>query len=457
MLPKKYLILLTFLLLMIVQGTATTNEKVADKTVINKVNSPSAKISLNFQDIPLWNLLQILAKTGGINIIVSDSVHNNITLHLENVTWQQALTIILQSQGLGKREFGQVLMIAPLSELAAQEKQQLQVSQQMQDLTNLTSQLIPIHYGKAADIANLLKSQGATLLSSRGSVSFDMRTNAIWIQDVPNRLAEVIKFIKQIDIPAQQILIEARIVYADSSFEKELGARFGITRSDHISGTLDGASKLTKNVTAADIPFNQRLNVDLPATGVGNPGGAASFGLALAKLGQGVLLDLELSAMESEGIGQIISRPRVITANQQSALIEAGEEIPYQQETSSGATNIAFKKAVLSLKVTPQITSNNQVTLALKVNQDKPGARQVLGVPTIDTREINTQVEVENNQTIVLGGIYEEANNNQIQRVPFLGSLPLVGSLFRHTEVNHEHKELLIFVTPRILATKTNP
>lgn len=457
MLSKKYLMCSTFLLLIVIQDKAITNEKVPDKIVINKINSPSQKTSFNFQDIPLRNLLQILAKTGGINIIVSDSVRNNITLHLENVSWQQAMSIILQSQGLGKREFGQAWIIAPLSEIAEHEKQQLQVNQQMQDLASLSSQLVPIHYGKSADIATLLKSQNASLLSSRGSVNFDARTNTIWVQDVPNRLANAVEFIKQIDIPAQQVLIEARIVYADNSFEKELGARFGITQSNHVSGTLEGAGKLANSPITADIPFNQRLNVDLPAAGVGNSGGASSVGLALAKLGQGVLLDLELSAMESEGIGKIVSSPRIITANQQSAMIEAGEEIPYQQETSSGATNIAFKKAVLSLKVTPQITSNNQVTLNLKVNQDKPGARQVLGVPTIDTREISTQVEVENGQTIVLGGIYEETNNNQIQRVPFLGSLPLIGILFRHTEVSHEHKELLIFVTPRILAAKTNP
>jgi type IV pilus assembly protein PilQ len=383
--------------------------------------------------------------------VVSDAVQSSITLHLDNVPWEQALDIILQSQGLGKKQSGNILLIAPVAEIAAQEKQQLQAEQQLQDLAPLQSSLIQMHYSKATDMAALLqqnKSGGTPLLSSRASVSADGRTNTLWVQDIPQKLAVIRRFIQQLDIPVRQVLISARIVNVNNSYEEELGVRFGISKTSHVSGTLNGANALANGVPAGDIPLAQRLNMDLPAV----TKGAGSVGLALAKLLPGTLLDLELSALESEGGGRIISSPRLITADQQAAIIESGEEIPYQEQTSSGATNVSFKKAVLSLSVTPQITPDHTLILTLKVNQDRANFnRLVLGVPPIETRQIETQVLINNDQTVVLGGVYETDNSKNVQRIPFLGSLPIVGALFRHTTTISRRSELLIFITPHII------
>ena len=418
-------------------------------------------ISLNFQDIKVRSVLQLLAQFTGINIVTSDTVNGSITLHLEDVPWQEALNIILQTQGLGKKKMGNVIYIAPIKEIAYQERQELEAAQQLQDLGPLSSDLIQINYGKASDIAALLKAQGGSLLSTRGNVSVDLRTNTIWVQDVPSRLIDIRKLIHQLDIPVKQVLIEARIVNINSDFAQEMGVRFGVTKPDHISGTLLGADSTNAGLIPVGSVPNQygatlanRLNVDLPAAGAGTLGGAASVGLALARLGSGTLLDLELSAMESEGEGQIISSPRVITADQQAATIQSGEEIPYQESTSSGATSIEFKNAVLSLSVTPQITPDGKVNLTLKVNQDKANFTKIVGttgVPAIDTRSIETHVLVDNGQTIVLGGIYETQDGKTIKRVPFLGSLPVVGALFRNTVTSNSRKELLIFITPKVI------
>lgn len=401
----------------------------------------SQSLSLNFQDIKVRNLLQILAEFAHMNIIVSDTVQGSITLHLDNVSWQQALAIILQNQGLGKQQVGNVWMIAPAKELAEREKQQLQAEQDLADLAPLHSELIQINYGKAADMAVLLQENkgGNGLLSERGSVSIDNRTNTLWIEDTQEKLGMVKNFIKQLDIPVKQVLIAARIVNIDSNFEQELGVRFDLVRPPHAA--------------SPDVPLTQRLNIDLPmATADAVPGT-----LALTTLGAGTLLDLELSALESEGKGQVISSPRLLTADQQPAVIESGEEIPYQQETSSGATSVTFKKAVLSLSVTPQITPDGKIMMLLKVNQDRANFdRPVQGVPAIDTRQLNTQVLVNNGQTIVLGGIYETNDSNKIVRVPLLGSLPYVGALFRHHTTINQRSELLIFITPRIVAQTPN-
>jgi len=412
----------------------------------------SNRLSLNFQEIKVRVLLQLLAQFSGVNIIASHSVDGNITLHLENITWQQALDLILQTQGLGKKQLGNVLYVAPLQEIAEQEKQALEADQQLQDLGSLESILIPISYGKATDIATLLKTQGNSLLSKRGSVSADARTNTIWVQDIAARLTEIRRLIKQLDIPVKQVLIEARIVNMSDDYAKELGVRFGVSSSNHMSGTLAGANSMAGGASAADVDLANRLNVDLPAANVGEAGGAGSIGLALAHVGPGTLLDLELSAMESEGKGQVISSPRLMTADQQSANIQAGEEIPYQQETSSGATNVTFKNAVLSLEVTPQITPEGKINLNLKVNQDRVSdTRVVQGVPAIDTRSIESHVLVDNGQTVVLGGIYETSDGTKIKRIPFLSSIPVVGALFRNTLKTKTRTELLIFITPRII------
>ncbi len=422
-------------------------------------------LSLNFQDIKVRAVLQLLAEFTGLNIVVSDTVQGSLTLHLENVPWDQALDIILQTQGLGKRQFGNVLLVAPSAEIAAREKQDLQAEQQLQDLAPLRSELLQINYGKASDIANLLegnttggggKGGNVTLLTTRGSVSFDARTNRLWIQDTPASVANIIKLVKQLDIPVRQVSISARIVNVNSNYLEDLGVRFGITQTNHITGTLEGANALAGGMPASAVSLAQRLSVDLPSTGgvgtLGTAGGPAQLGIALAHLGPGTLLDLELSALESEGGGQLISSPRLVTADQQAAVIQSGQEIPYQQASSSGATNVAFKNAVLSLSVTPQITPDGKVILTLSVNQDNADfTNEVGGVPPIDTRSIQSQVLVNNGETIVLGGIYETNDTNNVVRVPFLGSLPIVGTLFRHTTQMSTRTELLIFITPRIL------
>lgn len=413
-----------------------SNELFAElsSSVIAPVTTKAGRVlSLNFQDISIRSALQLLAEFSGLNIITSDSITGHVTIHVENIPWDQALDLILQSQGLGKRKFANVLFIAPLSEIASREKQALEARQQMEDLAPLESTLLTINYGKAEDIANLLQGLESNLLSTRGSVSVDARTNTIWIEDTAKKLAEIRNLVHKLDMPVKQVLIEARIVNVDCNYEQELGINFKASKTEQAANST-----------------NVQFNMDLAANMIGgiNP---ATLALALARLGKGTLLDLELSALESEGAGQIISSPRIITADQQLAKIQSGEEIPYQESTSSGATNITFKEAVLSLNVTPQITPGNQIILNLKLNQDKVGARLVQGVPSIDTREIETQILVENGETIVLGGIYETDHNKQIKRLSFFGSLPLVGSLFRHKSLNNVRKELLIFVTPHIL------
>lgn len=320
----------------------------------------------------------------------------------------------------------------------------------------LKTEFITLNYAKAADIANLLKDKSTSLLSVRGGALADMRTNTLIVKDIPAALAEVKELLTQLDIPVKQVLIEARIVDMDTSFESDLGIRWGITKPKHLSGTIKGANEMIENVQNGNLSFQQgniadRLNVNLPASSSTGavPG---SMGIALANLGNGYLLDLELSAIEDEGGGKVISSPRLLTANQHPAYIESGEEIPYQEATTSGATAVEFKKAVLSLTVTPQITSDNKIVLDLKVNQDRRSLqREVLGTPAINTRQLETNVLVDNGETIVLGGIYEETNNQEVHRIPFLGSIPIVGVFFRNTSKVHDKQELLIFITPKIM------
>lgn len=430
-----------------VTGPGVGNLKVAKKYV-------GQPLSLNFQSIPIRSVLQLLAQFANVNMVVSDSVIGDITLRLQNVPWDQALDIIMQTRGLGEQKIGDTYIIAPASEIAKQEKEALQTQQQIQVLEPLQSELIQINYGKASEIAALLKSTNQSILSDRGTVSVDARTNTLWVQDTPQKLAEIRKLVTELDIPVRQVLIEARIVNISKDFVRQLGIRWGVTNvADRLSGTLNAANQIAGGTapTAVTPDYTQRLNVDLPATGVGVGGGAASIGLALARLGNGNLLDLELSALQTEGEAKIISSPRLITANQQQAEILAGQEIPYQQSTSSGATSVAFKNAVLSLKVTPQITPDNRVILDLDVNQDKRGAEVLLGVPSIDTQQIHTQVLVNNGQTLVLGGIFQKTTRNNVTRVPFLSDIPLLGYFFRYSDKETHQTELLIFITPKII------
>lgn len=382
----------------------------------------SKPISLNLNDIPIRQALQFIAEANHMNLIISGSVKGNITLHLDKLPPEIALGIILQEAGLGEQIQGNVILISPLQELAQKEKMQ----QDMQNLAPLKSFVLALHYAKASDVSNSIKSNN--LLSSRGSLSSDPRTNTVWVQDIPLKLSAIQSFIKTIDIPVKQVLIEARIVSVNENYERELGVQFQSAPSQN--------SLLPKH-----------FKVDLP---VSNPNGA-SIGIALAKLGNGNLLDLELSALETEGVGEIISSPRLMTANQQPADILSGQEIPYQQATTSGATSISFQKAVLNLAVTPQITPGGNLVLKLHLSQDRPTSTLIRGVPIIETRQLQTLVTVKNGQTVVLGGIYEQNDEKNVERVPFFGEIPIIGSLFRHTLTKNTRRELLIFITPSIV------
>lgn len=409
------------------------------------------RITLNFQDISVRAALQLISDFTGINIVVSDTVQGTMTLHLEDVPWDQALATILTMQGLGKRQVGNVIMVAPSTEIAEREKKELQNDQQVQALVPLYSELIQVNYAKASDMASLLKSKDNSILGARGSVSVDNRTNSMWVQDTPDKLKEIKDFVKQLDIPVRQVLIEARIVNIDKTYEEDIGVQWGISNQDNMSGTFLGANAIANGTAPSAVqPPSERLNVALPAapTSGAQP---ASFALALAKIGSNTFLDLELSALEVEGHAKIVSTPRLVTSNQQPALIQQGTEIPYQEATSSGATAVAFKEAVLALRVTPQITPDNRLIMKIQVNQDEPTGQTFGGVPSISTREIRTQVLVDNGQTIVLGGIYEQTDQTSVSRVPFLGTLPVVGYLFRNKQVITNRTELLIFITPKIV------
>lgn len=409
------------------------------------------RISLNFQNINIRAVLQLLADFTGINIVVSDKVQGSITLRLNDIPWDQALDIILTTQGLDKRQTANVMLIDTKASLDKMEEQQLKSQQIIQRLEPTRSELLQINYAKASDIAILIKDKQNSLLSEKGKISVDMRTNTIWIQDSGTKIEEVRELIQQLDVPVKQVLIEARIVEVSKDFTQDLGIRWGVSKPKHLSGTLAGANQMEQGIAPANVlPYNKRLNLDLvaaPATAMA----PASVGIALAKLGDNILLDLELSALESEGRAELISSPRLITTNQQPAVIDSGQEIPYQEATSSGATAVAFKKAVLSLRVTPQITPDNKILMDLKINQDTASQQLFNGVPAILTKEIQTNVLVSNGQTIVLGGIYQQDKTKSITRIPFFGQLPVVGNLFRNTQVSLRNDELLIFITPKII------
>lgn len=420
----------------------------AQKAAIKKAQYTGEKLSLNFQDIEVRAVLQLLADFTGLNVVVSDSVQGNITLRLKNTPWDQALDIILKTKGLALRKNGTVMLIAPSDEIAAREKLELEAQKQLSELAPLRSELVQINYAKASELAELIKSENNSLLSERGNVTLDERTNTLLIRDSVEHLAEIRKLISSLDIPIRQVLIESRIVIANDGFSRDLGVKLGITSTEK-SGqntifTSGSSAGFTNNPSLSSAGSN--FNVNLPATStVATPG---SFALGL--LTDTALLDLELNALQTEGKGEIVSNPRVITSNQKEALIEQGTEIPYQQATSSGATNVAFKKAVLSLKVTPQITPDDRVILDLRVTKDSIG-EIFNGVPSIATKEVETQVLVDNGETVVLGGVFERVKKTERYKVPLLGDIPLLGWLFRSTSEVDEKDELLIFVTPKIL------
>lgn len=412
-------------------------------------NFTGRAISLNFQDISVRTVLQIIANYNDFNLVTSDTVNGNITLRLDGVPWDQALDIILKVKGLDKRMDGNILMIAPSDELAAQEARELQAKQQVEELAPLYSEYVQINYAKALEFSTLIKNEGTSILSSRGSVSVDERTNTLLIRDTAKSIEDIKRMVSVLDIPVRQVVIESRMVTVKDSINEELGIRWGVTDTNNdgsISGTIEGADSASSGLVPA---ISDRLNVNLPTA---NPAGSIAF--QVARLADGTILDLELSAMEKENKGEIIASPRITTANQKEAYIEQGVEIPYQEASSSGATTTQFKKAVLSLTVTPHITPDDRIILDLVVTQDTVSSVQNGTAPAIDTQRIGTQVLVNNGETIVLGGIYQQAIVSTVSKVPVLGDIPYLGTLFRNSNDFNEKKELLIFVTPRIVTER---
>ncbi len=422
------------------------------------------KLSLNFQNVEVRAVLNVIADFTDFNIVTSDTVAGSITLRLKDVPWDQALDIILQARGLDMRKTGNVIWIAPRDELATREKLALEASQQIVDLEPTRTEAFQMNYQKAADVQKLLADPTQRMLSKRGSAVVDARTNTLFVQDTPTRLEEVRKLLAKIDVAVRQVMIEARIVEASDTFAKNLGVRLGMmelgpaNRRPLGAGGGPGANIGAEVVnTSQAAGFTQGtpttnaggLNTDFPAAGLNafNPG-RISFVLFNRSFTR--LLNLELSALEADGKGKIISSPRVLTADQVEALIEQGTEIPYQQATSSGATSVSFRKANLALKVKPQITPDGNVIMTLDVNKDAPGASTPAGVQ-ISTKHVKTEVLVENGGTVVIGGIFEQTERADVTQVPFLGDLPYVGFLFKNRRTATEKTELLVFITPRIV------
>ncbi len=405
-------------------------------------------------------MLQLLADFTGLNLVASDSVTGSVTLRLKNVPWDQALDIILRTRGLSKRQTGNVVMVAPTEEIAAREKLELEATKQIEELAPVRSEFVQINYAKAADMATLLKTKENRLLSERGNVSVDDRTNTLLVQDTPDRLEDIRRLVARLDIPVRQVLIESRIVIANNDYARDLGVKLGIASVNNqggnnyiIGGALPGdlASGAITGGTIIENPAgsgNEALVADLPASGA-----TSGVNLLLGRI-SGQLLRLELNAMQAEGRGEVISSPRVITANQHEATIKQGVEIPYQEATAAGAgTSTSFKEAVLSLKVTPQITPDDRIIMDLTINKDRPDFANALnGVPPIETQEVQTQVLVDNGETVVLGGIFEREKTFSSNSVPFFGTLPGIGRLFRQELNVDDNRELLVFVTPKLLS-----
>ncbi len=439
------------------------------------------KLSLNFQNVEVRAVLQVIADFTGLNIITSDTVGGNLTLRLKDVPWDQALDIILQAKGLSKRKNGNVVLIAPTDELAAKEKLALEANAAVSDLEPVRTESFALSYAKAEDLAKLLSNKDQKILSKRGSATVDERTNTLFVQDTSSRLEEARKMILQLDVPVRQVLIEARIVIADDKWGRQLGARFGTQSAFStnnynfgVSGNLtDTNSPLSNNPVSrgsasltypggatstagfsggtdatGTIPIGaqpEQLNVNLPVVGA-----AGSLALSILNLGSGNLVNVELSALEADNRGKVVSSPRVITADKKKAIISQGTEIPYLTAAASGATTVAFKPAVLELAVTPRITPDDKIIMDLEVKKDAVG-QIFAGIPSIDTKKVSTQVLVDNGDTVVLGGIFEQTTQTTVTKVPILGDIPFVGVLFKNTVKQDDKTELLIFVTPKIV------
>ena len=414
------------------------------------------KLSLNFQNIDVRSVLNVIADFTDLNIITSDTVQGNLTLRLKDVPWDQALDIILQTRGLDMRKNGNVIWIAPRDELATKEKLELEARSQIADLEPLRTETFQLNYSKAVDVTKILTDDKQKILSKRGSAVLDPRTNQLFVQDIAARLEEVRRIIAKVDVPVRQVMIEARIVEASDKFGRTLGARLGYNGQYSTNPRISTAGGLGDSAFGNQIstpnPVFQTdtLNVNLPATRTETNAQPGQFSFVLFNRGQTRFLNLELQALESDGKGKIVSSPRVVTANQVEASIEQGTEIPYQQATSSGATSVSFRKAVLALKVKPQITPDGNVIMDVQVNKDAPGTQTTAG-PAIDTRNVKTSVLVENGGTVVIGGIYIQDEFTQLNKVPLLGDLPGVGPLFRNNSRRDNKTELLVFLTPRIV------
>ncbi|WP_242674419.1 type IV pilus secretin PilQ [Marinobacter halodurans] len=406
------------------------------------------KLSLNFQDIEVRSVLQLIADFTGLNLVASDTVSGSITLRLQNVPWDQALDLILKTKGLDKRQIGNVLLVAPADEIAARERLELETSKQIAELAPVRLDIIQVNYAKAADIVALIKAD-EELISDRGFVSSDARTNTISVRETADKLEQIRRLVSTWDVPVRQVLIEARIVRASTDLAQELGVKWGVEGRGNpgddnfvIGGTQSGVGS-TPTSGSLTLPSNS-LNVDLGAT----QSNASS--IAFGYIGTDFLVDLELSAYASDGQAEIVAQPKVVTADRQTAKIKSGEEIPYQEASSSGATSVSFKEAALSLEVTPQITPDDKIIMDLAVNQDSRG-QVTNGIPSIDTNEVTTQVLVRNGETVVLGGIFQSEKSTTITKTPFLGDIPYLGALFRNKSVVDERSELLVFITPKIL------
>lgn len=436
------------------------SKKAQEDLAANKFSYSGEKLSLNFQSIEVRSVLQLLADFTDMNLVASDSVGGSVTLRLNNVPWDQALDIILKSKGLAKRITGNVMMVGPQAEVAAQEKLELEAKKQVLELSPLLTEFFEISYAKAADLVTILKSTSggggrsaskgsARLISNRGGVSVDTRTNTLLVQETAEKLVEIRRIIERLDRPVRQVMIESRIVIANDDFTRDLGVRFGLTGIDQsndaislVGGSLENGV-IVGGGNIFDVDGSEGLMVDLPAA---SPAGAIQF--IVGKIGSS-LLQLELSALQTEAKGEVISSPRVITSDQIEATISQGVQIPYQEASASGASTTSFQDAFLELKVTPRITPDDRINLELNISKDD--ADRSTSPPAINIQTVETTVLVNNGDTVILGGIYERTNTNGVKKVPFFGDLPGVGVLFRNVTKTDNNRELLFFVTPKIL------
>jgi type IV pilus assembly protein PilQ len=455
-------------------------QKVDPNKLVQGAGYAGEKLSLNFQNIEVRALLQVIADFTNFNVVTSDTVTGNVTLRLKDVPWDQALDIILQAKNLGLRKSGNVILIAPKDELNAKEKIELEAKQQIAALEPVRTQSFQLNYAKAQDIANGLTGQASgggsssgtasRILSPRGSVVFETRTNQLFVSDIPSKLEEIQALIAKIDIPVRQVLIESRIVIADDTFGRSLGVRlgaadlrgvrggvpgYGVAGDTRVTvgGNLNAVGSQTLQTGGSGVTFSDTNFLNLPATGQ-NGFDPATFALSLFGASANRFLNLEISALEADGKGKVVSSPRVVTADQQKALIEQGEELPYQVATSSGATSLQFRKANLKLEVTPQVTPEGNVILDVDVTKDSVGRATAAGF-AINTKHVKTQVLVENGGTVVIGGIFEQNDREDITKVPFLGDVPYLGNLFKTKTTSSSKTELLIFLTPKIVTDRT--